>query len=84
MFKVFRDAVVYNAPFWVLTISAIGLIIASFIVPPLGVISPTVLTAVGEIIGLGALWTVVKAIDKGTNAKVSHNGTEVEIKGKDE
>lgn len=70
-----------NTPFWVLTIVALSLLVAAFIVPPTAVIDKSVLAAVGEIIGLGAMWSVVYAINNGTSATIKHNGTEVIIDG---
>ena len=52
-----------------------GLIIASFIVPPTGVIDPSVLAATGEIFAFAALGAVIKAIDKGVDAKVQRGNT---------
>lgn len=63
----------------ILTISAIALIVASFIVPPMGVIDNSVLAAVGELFGFGALWQVTKAIDKGLDTKVQHNNTSITV-----
>ena len=64
----------------ILTISSIILIIAGFICPPLAVISGSVLTAVGELEGLGVLWIVFHAIEKGTVASFKKGDVEVEIK----
>ena len=70
----------YNIPFWIFSFVALGLIIASFCVPPLGLIDPTVLAAVGEVFAFAALWAVLRAIDKGGVAKIRHHETELEIK----
>lgn len=74
-----REAVLDNRPFWLLTFASIVLIGASFVVPPLGVIDASVLAAVGELAGFGALWTVIFAIQAGVDAKVSHGNTSIEI-----
>lgn len=58
---------------------AIALIIASFIVPPTGVIDPSVLAAVGEVFAFAALYVVLYAIEKGTPASISHNNTTVTV-----
>lgn len=55
------------------------LIVASFIIPPTGVIDPSVIGAVGEIAGFGALWELHIAIRKGFDAKISHHDTSIEI-----
>lgn len=63
----------------ILTLSSVGLIIASFIVPPLGIIDGSVLAAVGELTGLGALWEFAKAMKNNINAKVKIKEIELEI-----
>lgn len=68
----------------VLTITSIILVISSFIVPPLGIIDGSVLMAVGELTGLGALWEFAKAINKNINAKVKIKELELEINKKKE
>lgn len=79
MGEIMKNAVFHNTPFWVLTITAIVLLVVAFILPPTAVIDKSVLMAVGELMGFGALWTVVKAIDKGTTARVKHNNTEISV-----
>ena len=55
------------------------LIVASFILPPTGMIDPSVIGAVGEIAGFGALWELHIAIRKGFDAKIQHHDTSIEI-----
>lgn len=69
--------------FYILSTTAIGLIIASFVVPPTGVIDPSVLAATGEVFAFAALGTVIHAIDAGIDAKVTHNNTTVEVSNPD-
>lgn len=73
------DCVLHNGWFIFFSLVAVGLIVASFIVPPTGIIEPSVLAAVGEIFGFAALGTVIKAIDKGIDARVQHRDTSVTI-----
>ena len=69
----------------VLTITSIILVCASFVVPTLGIIDVSVLAAVGELTGLGALWEFAKAINKNINAKVRIKEIELELnQNKDE
>ena len=75
----FKDYVAKNWWFYILTLIGVGLIIASFLVPPMGVIDPSVLGAMGEIFAFAGLGTVIKAIDEGVDAKVEHNNTSVTI-----
>lgn len=79
MSPLIRKATIGNVWFWILTGFAIALITAGFVVPPTGIIDPTVLTAVGEIFGFAALGTVIMAIEKGLPAKVQHNSTSFSV-----
>lgn len=65
--------------FHIFASSSLILIIASFILPPTGMIDPSVIGAVGEIAGFGALWELHIAIRKGFDAKISHHDTSIEI-----
>lgn len=62
---------------------ALGLVIAGFCVPPMGEVSGSVLTAIGEILGGGALLTFVVNIpvylEAGIKAKISHGATTVTV-----
>ena len=69
--------------FYIFSLTAIGLIIASFLTPPMFIIDASVLAAVGEIFAFASLGTVVKAVDKGIGATVQHNNTTVTIKDQD-
>lgn len=73
------EVILNNVWFHILSTISIGLIITSFILPPTGVIDSSVLGGVGEIMGIFAIWVVVKALDKGVDTKVSHNGTTIEV-----
>lgn len=68
---------------WVCTLSAIGLLVASFIVPPMGEISPSVLKAGSLIFAFAALIEVREAITEGLGVKVSHGQTTVEVRDAD-
>ncbi|MBQ7517611.1 MAG: hypothetical protein IJU13_04200 [Bacteroidales bacterium] len=73
----------YDIAFFVLAAISAGLLIASFLVPPTGVIDPSVLGAVGEIFGYAALATVIKAIDRGVDATITHKNTSITINNDD-
>lgn len=68
---------------WVCLICSIGLFIASFLVPPMGEISPSVLKAGGEIFGIMALVVLREAIMEGLGVKMTHGNTSIEIKDLD-
>ena len=79
MGEILKQATHHNVWFWVLMLTAIGLIIASWFVPPMAVIDSSVLAAVGELAGFGALGALVKAMDMGVDARVRHRDTEVTV-----
>ena len=70
--------------FWTFAIAGLLLIVASFILPPMGIVDNSVLAAVGELDGVIALGAVIKAIDRGVDATFQHNNTSVTITNKDE
>lgn len=67
--------------FWICSITAIVLIVVSFILPPTGAIDPSVLAATGELFAFAALGTVIYAIDKGVGARVTKGDTTIEVDG---
>ena len=62
-----------------LSLASVALIVAGLIMPPMGVIDGSVLTAVGELIGLKALTLAWHAVDKGIDAKVTHGQTTIDV-----
>lgn len=65
--------------FWVCLIVALILIVLGFVVPPMGTIDPSVLTAVGEIFGFATLGVVADAIKEGYDAKIKKGEMEINI-----
>ena len=65
----------------ILTLTSIILIVTAFFIPPMAVIYESVLAAVGELAGIGALWQFTKAINKNLDAKVKIKEIELEIDG---
>lgn len=78
----FDNYIKYNLIFYILTFISISLVIASFIVPPTGIIDPSVIAAVGELAGFGALGAIYFAIDKGGNTTFRHKYMEIEYNDK--
>lgn len=70
--------------FLICLIISVGLIVASFFIPPLAVIDGSVLAAVGELFGFTALGEVAAAIERGHSASISHNGTTISINKEEE
>ena len=77
--KAFAKKITRNVWFYIFSLSSLALIVASFLVPPTGVIDGSVLAAVGEIFAFAALFTVIKAIEAGVDAKVTHGNTTVQV-----
>lgn len=67
--------------FWLrfLTICAVILIVASFVLPPTGIIDPSILAVIGEMEIFGAIWIVHDAIKKGTGAHISKGDVSIDI-----
>lgn len=65
--------------FWVCLIVSLVLIIFGFVVPPMGTIDPSVLTAVGEIFGFATIGVVADAIKEGYDAKIKKGEMEINI-----
>ena len=80
MKEFYTQYILHNLPFHILTGIAIALIIISFILPPTGEIDPSVLQGVGEIFGFLSLYTLLRAIEKGTGASFHKGDLELEIK----
>ena len=68
---------------WVCLIVSISLFVASFLVPPMGEISPSVLRAVGELFAIMGLIVLREAIMEGLGVKMTHGNTSIEIKDVD-
>ena len=83
MKEILKETWLTNIWMRILSISSVLLIIAGFICPPLGAISGSVLTAVGELEGLCVLWIVLRAVEKGTAASFKKGDVEVEFKEKE-
>ena len=64
---------------WVCSLCSIGLFIASFCVPPLGEVSPSVLKAGAEIFAFASLFMLREAILEGLGVKLTHGQTTIEV-----
>ena len=58
---------------------SVALIVCGFIVPPLGVIDPSCLTAVGELLLFPIILYAYRAIELGLTVKFNHGDTSIEI-----
>ena len=58
---------------------SVALIVCGFIVPPLGAIDPSCLTAVGELLLFPTILYAYRAIELGLTVKFNHGDTSIEI-----
>jgi len=79
MGKILKERLMSSLSFWVCLSVSLVLIALGFIVPPMGEIHPSLLTAVGELFGFATLAVVADAIREGYDAKITHGNTSVEI-----
>lgn len=79
IFQKIKMCIVGNFWFHIFAIFSLVLITASFLCPPLAVVDGSILAAVGEIFAFAALWTLIKAMDEGHTATITHNDTTLTI-----
>lgn len=79
-----KMCIVGNFWFHVFAMFSMVLITASFLCPPLAVIDGSVLAAVGEVFAFAALWTLIKAMDEGHTATLTHNDTTLTINNEED
>lgn len=85
MKKLWKEVIEKSNVFNILILSiyaaAIGLIIASFILPPPGIIDDSVLAAGGELLGFAGLLVMIYAIARGRHAKITKDqkGTSIDV-----
>lgn len=84
VFQKIKKCIVGNFWFHIFSLFSLVLITASFICPPLAVIDGSVLAAVGEVFAFAALWTLIKAMDDGHTATLTHNDTTLTIEKEEE
>ena len=60
-----------------------GLLIASFVVPPIGIINGSVLKAASLIFGFAGLFFLREAVMEGLGVKLTHGETTIEVKDLD-
>lgn len=68
---------------WVFSLSAIGLGIASFVVPPTGIIDPSVLKFTAWMFAFAALAEAREAVMEGLGVKLTHGSTTIEVRDPD-
>ena len=78
------NCTVRNSGFIILYGIALILLIASFILPPMGVIDDSVLKAVAEIFAFAGLLTVLRAIDRNMGIEFKKGDMSLEISDSDD
>ena len=68
---------------WVCLLAAIGLYVASFLVPPMGEIHPSVLKAGSWIFAFAGLAELREAVQEGLGFKLNHGDTTVVVQDLD-
>ena len=84
MGKILKERLMSSLSFWVCLLTSLVLIALGFVVPPMGSIDGSVLTAVGELFGFATLAVVADAVREGYDAKIIHGNTTVEVNNDDE
>lgn len=68
---------------WVCLLTTIALFITSALVPPKGVIDPSMFKAAGYLVGFATLIVIREAIREGLGVKLTHGNSSLEIKDTD-
>lgn len=83
MGEIIKDALkrgtYHNHAFWLCLIVSIGLMVTSFFLPPIGIISSSSMAGSSILWAYGALASFNAALDRGVDAKVKHGETELSI-----
>lgn len=82
-FKALFEYIDKSHRFWflILSLCAVGLLLASFLMPPAGVIDASVIAGVGELFAFASLGTLLDAIHQGKKATVRKGSMELSIDG---
>ena len=78
------NCTIRNSGFIILYGIALILLVASFILPPMGVIDDSVLKAVAEIFAFAGLLTVLRAIDRNMGIEFKKGDMSLEISDSDD
>lgn len=65
--------------FFICLFTSIVLLIASFVLPPLGIIEPSVLAGTGELFAFATLGSIVAAVERGKKATLSKGNVNLTI-----
>ena len=73
----------HKIAFWICLGLSTALLVASFIIPPTGVIDPSVLRGVGEIFAFAVLYTVIEALNRGTDVTLHKGDIDISLNNPD-
>ena len=73
----------HKIAFWVCLGISTALLVSSFIIPPTGVIDPSVLRGVGEIFAFSVLYVVIEALNKGTDVTLQKGDVNLHLNNPD-
>lgn len=73
----------HSIVFWVCLITAIGLFVGGFFVPPMAVIDGSLLTAGSILFGFATIGMIPYIIKEAAVAKVTTGNTTIEVHGKE-
>ena len=69
--------------FWVCLAISVTLLTVSFLLPPTGKIDPSVLRGVGEIFAFAVLYTVIEALQRGTDVNFHKGDIDITLNNPD-
>ena len=69
--------------FWVCLAISVTLLTVSFLLPPTGKIDPSVLRGVGEIFAFAVLYTVIEALQRGTDVNFHKGDIDISLNNPD-
>ena len=84
MSKFFKNFTKSNKiAFWVCLAISVTLLTVSFLLPPTGKIDPSVLRGVGEIFAFAVLYTVIEALNRGTDVTLHKGDIDITLNNPD-
>ena len=84
MSKFFKNFTKSNKiAFWVCLAISVTLLTVSFLLPPTGKIEPSVLRGVGEIFAFAILYTVIEALQRGTDVNFHKGDIDISLNNPD-
>ena len=73
----------HKIAFWICLAISTALLVSSFIIPPTGVIDPSVLRGVGEIFAFAVLYVVIEALQRGTDVTLHKGDVDISLNNPD-